>query len=440
MKHVGTTASAQDIATQGQVLAVAEVLTPVNTSPAQAATGVTEIPTLTGSGFYGLYGATHAATQVQVSTSSNFTAPLYSSGDQAGSVSCALPAGYLVVGTTYWWRMRFKNSRGIYSDWSTATSFTTSVVFASYIAAPTATPSAFGDPLEGGFYAGLIWNELVQSATSATIGTGSKAFAVADMTSMPLVYAGQTLEVRSSANPDNKMTGTVTGALGTTLTLNVTSVSGAGTFTDWSVMSRYRIITAPKASGQAGVTMAYKNANTAAPAACMTLSEGRKATLAMVAADSSTVYPAAWYCYGLSIGGKADWYLPSRDETELIWRNLKPVTVGSFTGPPARPASSATGTLGSYGDTSTAHGVNPNSSPTGVAYSTAQPTQVAAGKNFREGETEAITPSPVRYWTSSEYASGTAWWAAWYAAAPGYQDIPPKTESCYVRAVRRSII
>ena len=91
----------------------------------------------------------------------------------------------------------------------------------------------------------MIWNELVQSATSTTIGTGSKSFSVPNMDSAPIVYAGQQLEVRSRANPANKMVGTVTGATGTNLTINVTSVGGSGTFSDWSVMSRYRVIVAP---------------------------------------------------------------------------------------------------------------------------------------------------------------------------------------------------
>ena len=142
-----------------------------------------------------------------------------------------------------------------------------------YIPTPTPTPANFGDPLDGGFYAGMIWNELVQSATSTTIGTGSKSFSVPDMSSAPIVYEGQQLEVRSRANPANKMVGTVTGATGTSLTINVTSIGGSGTFSDWSIMSRYRVIVSPKASGEnAGI--ALNNANTAFPVACQTLTEG----------------------------------------------------------------------------------------------------------------------------------------------------------------------
>jgi hypothetical protein len=124
---------------------------------------------------------------------------------------------------------------------------------------PTATP-AIGDALEGGFFTGLIWNQVTQSATSTTIGTGSKTFTVTD--SAPLFYSGQAVEVRSRANPSTaRMIGTVTGSTGTTLTVNVTSVDGSGTLTDWSVMAKFRVIVAPKSSGE-NTSKAYKNART----------------------------------------------------------------------------------------------------------------------------------------------------------------------------------
>jgi hypothetical protein len=71
-----------------------------------------------------------------------------------------------------------------------------------FIATPTATP-AIGGALEGGFYTGLIWNQVTQSATSTTIGTGSKTFTVTD--SAPLFYSGQAVEIRSRANPAQRL-------------------------------------------------------------------------------------------------------------------------------------------------------------------------------------------------------------------------------------------
>lgn len=310
---------------------------------------------------------------------------------------------------------------------------------AGYIQTPAPTPASFGAPLEGGFYAGMIWGQLTQSSTSKTIAAGEQNFVVPSMTGAPIVYLGQTVEVRSRANPANKMIGTVTGALGTSLAINVTSVGGSGTFSDWSVMARFRVIVAPKASGE-HTGIALKNANTALPTACQTLTEGFAATQAMRDADTSTVYPAAHWARSLNIGGRTDWYIPARDEFELCWRNLKPTNNNNYvTADRATGASFNYAQNGSYGDTANTHGLNNNSSPTGAAYTAAVPGQTAATV-FRTGGAEAYEFGSSYYWSSSEYSASYAWGQHWNSSYPGGQGGRGKTGTCRVRAVRRSVI
>ena len=418
----------------------ATVAAPTITSPTNAATGVTGPSlTLTSSAFaWTGVSDTHLNSDWQLATDAGFTAIVQStSADAANKTSWSTT---VAAGTTYYVRVRHRGTVNGASSYSATVTFSTAVTFNSYITTPTATPAAFGDPFEGGFYTGQIWNELVQSASSYAVGTGSKAFTVADMTTTPLVYAGQTLEVRSRANPANKMIGVVTGALGTALTINVTSVGGAGTFTDWSIMAQYRVIVAPKSTGE-NTSIAYKNATTAAPVACGTLSEGRKATLAMVAADTSTVYPAAHWCNNLSIAGKTDWYLPARDELELCWRNLKPTADANYVSlDRSTGATPNYQNLGSYGDTANTHGLSPNTSPAGAAHTSGVPAQVAAGKSFRASESEAFAYGSFGYWSASEYSATNAWSQAWDSSYPGCQANSVKPNAAYVRAVRRSII
>lgn len=417
-----------------------EVPQPTNITPAAGATAQPETPTLTGSTYYSLYSAAQQALQVQVSTSPTFASTVYDSGSLPPATSHTLPAGVLAVSTTYYWRLRYQNARGAWSEWSAGTSFATEALFNSYISTPTATPANFGDPLEGGFYAGMIWGELVQSATSTAIGTGSKTFTVPSMAGAPIVYEGQQLEVRSRANPANKMVGTVIGAKGTSLTVNVTSVGGSGTFADWSVMSRYRVIAAPKASGE-NASIAIKNANTDLPVACRTLNEGMRATQAMKDADTSTVYPAAHWARNLNIGGRTDWYIPARDELELMWRNLKPTTTSNYT-TADRPtgASYDYKVNGAYGDTANTHGLNNNSAPPGAAYTASVPAQTAAAA-FKTGGSEAFEFGSVYYWSSSESSASGAWGQYWHSSIPGFQgSLTYKTYAYRVRAARRSVI
>jgi hypothetical protein len=418
--------------------AAQEVVTPTNVSPADLATDIGETPTLTGSTYYSLYGKAQKSSQWQVSTDNTFATTDYDSGEVVGvGVTHAVPDGNLSVSTTYYWRVRYRDTDDTYSEYSTPTEFETAASFNNFIATPTATP-AIGGALEGGFYTGLIWNQVTQSATSTTIGTGSKTFTVTD--SAPLFYSGQAVEIRSRANPATaRMIGTVTGSTGTTLVVNVTSVDGSGTLTDWSVMAKFRVIVAPKSSGE-NSSKAYKNANTAAPAATGTLTEGLKATLAMVADGNSTVYPAAHFCNDLSIGGYSDWYFPARDELELIYRNLKPVTDNNYT-TANRPTGATPNyqNLGSLGDTSPNHGVNNNSDPQGVAYTAGSPAQTGVAA-FQSGGAEAMTSGVVNYWSSTEYSTTAAWRQPYVTSVLGSQFDNDKDASFYVRAVRRSII
>jgi hypothetical protein len=143
---------------------------------------------------------------------------------------------------------------------------------------------------------------------------------------------------------------------------------------------------------------------------------------------NSSTYPAAQFCEGLSIGGYTDWYLPSRDELELCYRNLKPDTTSNSTA--ARPKSSYPYPEGNdvSGDTM---GINRNSSPTGAAYTSGSPAQTAVTA-FKSGGSEAFAAGT--YWSSSDYSSASAWKQLFIN---GYQDDGSRANSEYVRAVRR---
>jgi hypothetical protein len=160
----------------------------------------------------------------------------------------------------------------------------------------------------------------------------------------------------------------------------------------------------------------------------------------MVAADTSTVYPAAHFCNDLSIGGYSDWYLPARDELELIYRNLKPVTDNNYT-VADRPTGATPDykNLGSLGDVANTNGLNNNSDPQGVAYTSGSPAQTSVAA-FQSGGAEAMTFGSNSYWSSTEYSTTAAWRQRYFTSDPGRQSNDTKSGSRYVRAVRRSII
>ncbi len=417
------------------------VVTPTITWPIPGATGVSETPIFTSSNFTTIgLPDTHLNTDWELWSGAGRTGTLiWSSLSNTGNkTSVTIPSGLVAVNTEYHLSVRYRGVSLGASEWVTA-SFTTASSFNNYIATPTPTPLNYGDPFEGGFYMGLFWNQISQSTSSKTLATGTQVFTVPDMTAVPLVYAGQQLEVRSRANPANKFIGTVIGAIGTSLTLNVSSIGGSGTFSDWSVMSKFRHIEAPKASGEhAGI--ALKNANTALPAACQTLTEGWEATLAMVAAGDATTYPAAHWARNLVIGGKNDWHIPARDVLELSWRNGKPTTDANYITANRETAQTFDYKRdGSVGDTANTHGTNNNSFPVGAAYTSSVPAQTTATA-FKAGGVEAFEYGSAYYWSSSDYNVTSAWRQYWDSSLPGRQNSVGKASAYRVRASRRSII
>jgi len=103
---------------------------PTNSSPANAATVTTLTPLLEASAFSDdQTGHTHAASQWQVDDNSDFSSVTYDSGETAsGETSRAVPSGNLSNFTTYYWHVRYKDSSGFWSSYSTSTNFEISIM------------------------------------------------------------------------------------------------------------------------------------------------------------------------------------------------------------------------------------------------------------------------------------------------------------------------
>ena len=112
--------------------------------------------------------------------------------------------------------------------------------------------------------------------------------------------------------------------------------------------------------------------------------DGMANTKAMAEAGSELAQQAL----ALSIGGHADWYIPSKDEQELQHRVFKPTTRKNWD--------------------DRDNGINPSSLPVGEAYTANYPLQTTV-ENFRAGGPDAFEPD--WYWSSTQHAvlPGTAW-------------------------------
>jgi hypothetical protein len=100
----------------------------------------------------------------------------------------------------------------------------------------------------------------------------------------------------------------------------------------------HALIVAPRATGATGTSytlttnLAWKTANTTTSGAASSF-DGVVNTAAIVTAGIAD-HPAAQFCVNLTIGGYADWYLPSRYELDIAYFNLKPTTSANTTTSP----------------------------------------------------------------------------------------------------------
>lgn len=171
----------------------------------------------------------------------------------------------------------------------------------------------------------------------------------------------------------------------------------------------YALIVAPKAEGETELPW---NESDDRVTGAESFNDGAANTAAMLQAGSDLAKWAA----GLNIDGYADWYIPSLDELEVIYRNLKPTT--------------ETNTL--YARS----GINASAIPPTMPYTSAEPAQTTA-EAFQSGGDQAF--ADTWYWTSTQYAdfSDCAWGQFFYDGIQGDND-----ESCSdrARAVRRLVI
>lgn len=183
------------------------------------------------------------------------------------------------------------------------------------------------------------------------------------------------------------------------------AVGGGGVATHY-------LIVAPKATGEAANSNTWGTSGVTTGITSVINGPTNSASLAALGAN----YQAAIFCEGLTIGGYSDWYLPAKNEAEVLYYFLKPTTY---------PNNTSSG--------SNANAVSPE--PISTNYSSGSPAQTSAGIGFRDGETNAFNQNYI-YWTSTEFNDTSAVGQGFVNGA-NETRLKTNTENTYVRAVRR---
>jgi hypothetical protein len=168
----------------------------------------------------------------------------------------------------------------------------------------------------------------------------------------------------------------------------------------------YALIVSPK---QAGEYQGVWNQSLDSVAGAEHYSDGMANTAALATAGSEM----AQWARSLNIDGFSDWYIPARDELEILYRALKPTADENAV---------------TFRD-----GDNPSSAPVGYPYTETAPAQTSLAA-FQQGGAEALAPS--LHWSSTQYAGfpNDAWGQYFDDGLQGY-DI--KSCAGRARAVRR---
>lgn len=174
-----------------------------------------------------------------------------------------------------------------------------------------------------------------------------------------------------------------------------------------SSIATHHLVVCPRSSGQ--TLSLWKTAETTT-SGTTSLIDGPANTAAMIAAGASA-HPAAFFCNNLNVGGFSDWYMPAKNELEILYFNLKPTTTSSLTN----------------------SGANPNAVPVrGSNYTSNNPSQTSVAAFQASGSESFIANT---YWSSTQATYSKAWSQGF---SNGYQRfVFSITANLYLRAVRR---
>lgn len=420
------------------------VVTPSIVYPTSGQASVELTPTLQGSAFATapVGQDTHQSSQWQVATDSVFTDIKFNSGtDTVNKTNIQVPTGSLNISTQYYARVRYTGAIIGTSAWSSAATFTTTnkYVVTPTVAVsngpdqvdetPTLTTSAFAVFGGSDTHASTDWQVVKVSDSSVvwqSLGNTTNKTSVVIPANILLESTSYKVRARHSgailgSSAWGEYTFITRSQFFTFTPADIGRSYGGGYYAGTIKVSGqdYALILAPKSQGGDAGGLSYCT-GTISNVGATSRNNGSANTTVLLSAAG--VYPAAQFCDGLSINGFSDWYLPAKDELELIYRGFKPTTA----------ANTLSWIVGGNSNGDNPSSVPPNTGP----YTSVTPAQTTL-INFKVGGAEAF--SDGYYWSSTQDSvpenATTIWFSNGELTGVTISSTNPRT-----RAVRRVLI
>lgn len=384
---------------KGDISSVAGVRTPTNVSPADGATNQSRDIVLTGDTFRALYRYAQQASHFQISTSNDFSGTLVLDHVVPGVGVTYSDPDALAPSTTYYWRVRYQNELGVWSVFSSPTSFTieaAGVLTPSVVkpvnnavgigAMPILTATAFATVGQSDTHQSTDWEIWTGPNGSGTLVWSSEADAV-NLTQL-MVPAGS-LQVNRRYYPRVRFRGA---ALGISAWSDIVSFTTAASFAPTAIGDYYQggyfvgniqvgaeiyaVLMAPKASGETSLVFVSPKQN---EDTWYSPNDSVANTDALVRQSSA----AGSWARGLTIDGFGGWQVPAREVLELMYRNAKPDASAN----------------------NTATGSNADSIPAGSNYASGDPTAATAAAFITGGVAALVLGG--EYWSSTGVAASS---------------------------------
>jgi hypothetical protein len=237
-------------------------------------------------------------------------------------------------------------------------------------------------------------------------GTGASPITISGLTALTSYTFTVTASTPGGTSPASAASNSVT----PTAPLVIGDAYGGGFYagqisTAGNSVADYNLVVGPVSSAES--RLQFKTSNTGVDPTSVI--DGPSNSAAM----NNASHPAAQFCEAVTAGGYTDWYMPARNELEVLYFNLKPDTTENITN----------------------SGINANAVPARASnYTAGNPAQTSAAVFQTSGAQVFVL---YKYWSSSEnVSSGTA--AVNQIFTNGYVNTgQSKTNSFYVRAIRR---